>query len=305
MPIPDFQTLMFPTLKLASTGKDHAVSDLRQALAEQFGLSEAERAELLPSGRQPTFHNRAGWAVTYLRKGNLLESTGRGRVRITPRGRQALKDCKDRIDLQYLAQFDEIQRFRGASQPGEKQTAAAEESLTQLTPEELLTTSYDTLRRATADELLERIVGASARFFEEKVVQLLVKMGYGGSIADAAEVVGGPGDEGIDGLIKEDKLGLDAIYVQAKKWARDKRVGRPELQKFAGSLLGKRARKGVFITTAGFAREAHEYVRGLDQKIVLIDGPRLAVLMLDHGLGVSIKQTYHLHKLDEDFFEDE
>ncbi len=304
MPIPDFQTLMLPTVKFANDGKEHAVSELREAMAKQFRLTDGERSELLPSGRQSTFDNRVGWAVTYLRKGQLLEATGRGRFQITSRGRQALKDCKDRIDLKYLSRFAEIQQFRGEFRPLEEVGAPSEEPLGEMTPEELLTRSYETLRRAIADDLLDRIVNCTSRFFEERVVELLVAMGYGGSFADAAEVVGGPGDEGIDGLIKEDKLGLDVIYVQAKKWARDKRVGRPEIQKFAGSLLGRRARKGVFITTAGFAKEAHAYVRGLEQKIVLIDGARLAELMIDHGLGVSVKQTYEVHKIDEDFFED-
>lgn len=304
MPIPDFQTLMLPTVKFANDGKEHAVSELREAMANQFHLTDGERSELLPSGRQSTFDNRVGWAVTYLRKGQLLEATGRGRFRITVRGRQALKDCKDRIDLKYLSRFEEIQQFRGEIRPLEDLSKPSEEPLVEMTPEELLTRSYETLRRAIADDLLDRIVNCTSRFFEEKVVELLVAMGYGGSFADAAEVVGGPGDEGIDGLIKEDKLGLDVIYVQAKKWARDKRVGRPEIQKFAGSLLGQRARKGVFITTAGFAKEAHSYVRGLDQKIVLIDGARLTELLIEHGLGVSVKQTYEVHKLDEDFFED-
>lgn len=304
MPIPDFQTLMLPTMKFANDGKEHEVGELREAMARQFQVTDDERAELLPSGRQPTFDNRVGWAVTYLRKGQLLESIGRGRFRITQRGRQTIKDCKDRIDLKYLSRFDEIQQFRGEFRPGEERNAPGVEPLVEMTPEELLTRSYETLRRAIADELLDRIVGCTPRFFEKKVVELLVAMGYGGSFADAAEVVGGPGDEGIDGLIKEDKLGLDVLYIQAKKWARDKRVGRPEIQKFAGSLLGKRARKGVFITTAGFAKEAHEYARSLEQKIVLIDGARLADLMISHGLGVAVKQSYAIHKLDEDFFED-
>lgn len=311
MPIPDFQTLMLPSLKVVADGAEHTVGDLREALAKQFELTGEERTELLPSGRQPVFDNRVGWAVTYLRKGKLLDPTGRGRFRITDRGRQAIKEAKDRVDLKYLSKFTEIQQFRGelaapetvtTSPPSKHGEVAA--AIEQLTPEELLTQSYRRLRQALVDELVDRLYSASDRFFEHKVVELLVAMGYGGSFADAAEVVGGPGDEGIDGVIKEDKLGLDIVYVQAKKWARDKRIGRPELQKFAGSLLGRRARKGVFITTASFAKEATEYVRGLDQKIVLIDGLHLAELMIDHDVGVSVKEVFQLKKIDEDFFDE-
>lgn len=305
MPIPDFQTLMLPVLKVAEDGKEHTVAELRDVLAKQHKLSDSERAELLPSGRQSMFDNRVGWAITYLRKGRLLEATGRARFRISDRGRQAIKDCKDRVDLKFLSRFQEIQQFRGEPAVDDTPPSAAGDGLEKMTPEELLIRSYRALRQALADELLERMFAVSDKFFEHKVVELLVAMGYGGSFADAAEVVGGPGDEGIDGLIKEDKLGLDVVYVQAKKWALDKRIGRPELQKFAGSLLGKRARKGVFITTASFAREAEEYVRGLEQKIVLVDGARLAQLMIDHDLGVSVKETFKLKKLDEDFFDEE
>jgi restriction system protein len=306
MPIPDFQTLMLPMLKAAEDGKEHSMRDLREALAGQFKLTDSDRAALLPSGRQPIFDNRVGWAVTYLRKGKLLEATGRAKVRISDRGRQAIKECKGRVDLKYLSRFSEIQQFRGEPAPAadEQKSGAAAPALEQMTPEELLTRSYRALRGALADELVDRLYGASDKFFEHKVVELLVGMGYGGSFEDAAEVVGGPGDEGIDGVIKEDKLGLDVVYVQAKKWARDRRIGRPELQKFAGSLLGKRARKGVFITTASFAKEAEEYVKGLEQKIVLIDGARLAELMIDHDIGVSVKEVFKLKRLDEDFFDE-
>jgi restriction system protein len=305
MPIPDFQTLMRPVLVVAEDGKEHTVTELREVLATQFKLTDTERAELLPSGRQSMFDNRVGWAITYLRKGKLLEATGRARFRISDRGRQTIKDCNDRVDLKFLSRFQEIQQFRGELPVGGTASRPATDGLEQMTPEELLTRSYRSLRQALADELVERMFAGSDKFFEHKVVELLVAMGYGGSFADAAEVVGGPGDEGIDGLIKEDKLGLDVVYVQAKKWALDKRIGRPELQKFAGSLLGKRARKGVFITTASFAREAEEYVRGLEQKIVLVDGARLAQLMIDHGLGVSVKQVFELKRLDEDFFDED
>ncbi|MBZ4400963.1 restriction endonuclease [Myxococcus sp. AS-1-15] len=305
MPIPDFQSAMLPLLRLAQDGRDHTLRETVESIAAEFKATEEERNELLPSGRQRRLHNRVGWAKTYLQKAGLLEPNGRGRFRITARGQEVLQRRPSRIDMKFLEQFPEYNAFAALRHEASNEQASAPEvpSSTE-TPEEILEDSYQELRRRLADEVLERIKACDPKFFEKLVVDLLVTMGYGGSRKDAGQAVGQSGDEGIDGIIKEDRLGLDVVYIQAKRWT--KPVGRPVVQAFAGSLEGQRARKGVLITTSAFSREAREYVRQIEKKIVLIDGGELAKLMIDHGVGVTEVATYTVKKLDLDYFgEDE
>lgn len=304
MPIPDFQSAMLPVLRLAQDGKDHTLREAEEAIAVEFKATEEERNELLPSGRQRRLHNRVGWAKTYLQKAGLLEPNGRGRFRITPRGREVLQSNPSRIDMKFLEQFPEYNAFTALRREApEAEPSAPELPSATETPEEILDASYQTLRRRLADELLDRIKACDPKFFEKLVIDLLVTMGYGGSRSDAGQAVGKSGDEGIDGIIKEDRLGLDVVYIQAKRW--NNTVGRPVVQAFAGSLEGQRARKGVLITTSDFSREAREYVRQIEKKIVLIDGGELAKLMIDHGVGVTEVATYTVKKLDLDYFGDE
>ncbi len=246
MTVPEYQTFMLPLLRLASDEKEHSLSEANDAMAQQFNISDVERNELLPSGRQSRFDNRVGWARTYLKKAELIESTGRGKFRITKRGLEALKSKPNKIDREFLRQYPEFKEFqaRQNNPQDEQETIEVHDK----TPDEVLDSAYQVLRRTLAQDLLDRIKSNSPKFFENLVVDLLVAMGYGGSRNDAAEVVGRSGDEGIDGVIKEDKLGLDVVYIQAKRW--EETVGRPKVQAFAGSLEGQRARKVVFITVS-------------------------------------------------------
>lgn len=301
MPIPDFQTLMLPLLRYCADGEEHSNRDAVPALAKEFGLSAEDLAELLPTGRQGRFDNRVGWAKSYLKQAGLLEFTGRGIFRITPRGHEVLKKKPARVDMKYLEQFPEYAAFReGSKRDGGIQELAKP---TEATPEELLEAGYKQLRAALAADVLQQIKLASPAFFERVVVELLLKMGYGGTREDAGQVVGKSGDGGIDGIINEDRLGLDVIYIQAKRWEGD--VGRPEIQKFVGALAGHKAKKGVFITTSGYTKEARTYAAQVDSKIVLIDGSMLSDLMMDFNLGVSTVTSYEIKRLDSDYFAEE
>lgn len=303
MPIPDFQNLMLPLLRIAADGAEHRLSDVIEALAQQFELSEAERAELLPSGVQPKFDNRVGWARTYLGKAGLVESPRRGWFRITERGRAALAQNPLRIDMAFLSQYPEYQTFRSRGRVVENDVAAASPAEEVASPEERLEASYQALRGALAQELLEKVKQVSPRFFERLVVDLLVAMGYGGSRRDAGQAIGRSGDGGIDGIINEDRLGLDVVYIQAKRW--EQTVSRPEVQAFAGSLEGVRARKGVMITTSTFSPQAREYVSRIEKKIVLIDGEQLAQYLIDYDIGVTEVSRYVIKKVDLDYFEED
>ncbi|MBI2783234.1 MAG: restriction endonuclease [Gammaproteobacteria bacterium] len=303
MPIPDYQTLMLPLLRFAADGNDHTTREAVEVLAAEFQLTPAERKELLASGQQATFNNRVGWANAYLKKAGLLESPRRGTLRITARGRQILGDSPARIDIKYLERFPEFIEFRDASR-NNRETATAESvaGAAEQTPEEALELAHQTLRRSLAQDILGRILSCSPGFFERLVVELLVKMGYGGSRRDAGERIGQSGDGGIDGIIKEDRLGLDTIYLQAKRWQGS--VGRPEIQKFVGALQGQRAKKGVFITTSSYTAEAIDYASRIDTKVVLIDGQLLADLMMDFDVGVSVSASYIIKRIDSDYFEE-
>ena len=309
MPIPDYQTLMLPLLKFASDGNERKFREAIEALAEEFGLSDEERAELLPSGSQPVFDNRVGWAKTYLKQAGLLASPRRGIFHITQPGSALLSTGPTCVGLETLDKYDDFRPFRSRRRAATNEasetpeTPALDPSPRTATPEDQLASAYQRLRHDLEAELLEQVKSASPAFFERIVIDLLVKMGYGGSRRDAGRAIGRSGDGGIDGIIKEDKLGLDVIYVQAKRW--EGTVGRPEIQKFAGALQGHRANKGVFITTSSYSREAVEYSRLINTKIILIDGIELTGLMIDHNVGISSVGVYEVKKVDTDYFEGE
>lgn len=304
MPVPDFQQLMLPLLRLMNDGAEHRISELIDALSEQSRLTEAERNEMLPSGVQTRMQNRVSWACIHLMKAGLLERMSRGNYRLSDAGRQLLARNPDHIDIRLLNQYPAYKEFRALRTTRAVATRNGEDSAepTTETPEDLVGRGYMQLRRTLASDLIEKAKGCSARFFEQLVVKLLVAMGYGGSLADAGKAVGQSSDGGIDGIIKEDKLGLDVVYIQAKRW--EAPVGRPVVQAFSGSLDGQRARKGVLITTSRFTEDARDYVDRIDKKIVLIDGEELAQLMIDYGIGVAETETYRLKRLDVDFFEE-
>lgn len=295
---------MLPLLHEVKDKKDHRLKDLVPVLADHFDLSENERNELLPSGRQARFYNRVIWASTYLRKAGLLHSPSRATIHITQRGEETLESGIDHISINYLKQFPEFIEFQSAKRSTPSSEEPTSESDTR-TPEEILDDAYEQITLTLADELLSKIHGLTWMDFERLVVQLLVKMGYGGSVKDAGRALTKGGDEGIDGTIKEDKLGLDVIYIQAKKWQTGNSVGRPEIQKFVGALAGQGAKKGIFITTSSFTKEAREYQPRNETKIVLIDGAELTQLMIDHDLGVTTQRTYAVKRIDNDFFGEE
>ena len=312
MSIPDYQTLMLPLLTLAADGNEHRFRDAVEQLAGRFELSDDERATMLPSGTAPMFDNRVGWAKTYLKQAGLIDATRRGYFRITPRGTELLGAQPVQIDNAMLVEkYPEFRAFRSRrsegngtlqpdlpiTSPSQTPTPATQEA----TPEELFSQAYQRLRSNLEAEVLEQVKATTPAFFERLVIDLLVAMGYGGSRQDAGKAVGRSGDGGIDGIIKEDKLGLDVIYVQAKRW--EGTVGRPEIQKFAGALQGQRANKGVFITTSGFSREAHEYAGIIPSKIILVGGEQLAALMVDHNVGVSPVSRFEIKRVDSDYFE--
>lgn len=302
MAIPDYQSLMLPLVKLASDKKEHSLQEATQTIAKEFNLSEADLAELLPSGRKTRFYDRIGWAVTYLRKAGLLNSQGRGKFQITQRGLDAIKNPPQRINVEFLEQYEEFVEFR-TRRDREDEEATSTEKLEIQTPEEAIEAAHQNLRQTLADELIQTIKNCSPAFFERLVIDVLVKMGYGGTRKDAGKAIGRSGDGGIDGIINEDRLGLDVIYIQAKKW--EGSVGRPELQKFAGALQGKRAKKGIFISTSTFTNDAKEYVSQIDSKITLIDGETLSQLMIDYNVGINSIAIYELKKIDNDYFIEE
>ena len=302
--IPDYQSIMLPLLEFISDGKEYKMRNVTDELAIKFGVTEEEQKELLPSGVAPVFYNRTAWAKTYLKKAGLIDSPKQGIVVISKRGLDVLKKKPSSINVKFLKQFSEFVEFQTSKREDEIETETSEEQSIQ-TPEESLETAYQKIRKSLASELINKVVELSPGFFEKLVVELLVKMGYGGSIKDAGKAMGKSGDEGIDGTIKEDKLGLDIIYIQAKRWKPGNVVGRPELQKFVGALAGQGAKKGIFITTSNFTKEAIEYTPRNETKIVLIDGHQLAQLMIDYNLGCTPQQTYEVKKIDSDYFGDE
>jgi restriction system protein len=313
MAVPDYQSLMHPVLAEHADGREKSLSAMRVSVSKHLALTAEDLAEVLPSGRQTRYNNRANWAHVYLKQAGLLKQIRRGVYQITERGQQALRDSSGRIDNNFLDQFPEFLEFKARTgkpvlNGGGPQTIspiASDSEGDDLTPDEMVREGYRRARSGVAAELLDRLRRVSPAFFEQAVVDLLVAMGYGGSHDDAASVIGRTGDGGIDGIIKEDKLGLESIYVQAKRWKEGSTVGRPDIQQFAGALQGQKARKGVFMTTSSFTREAREYAHAVQATIVLIDGQQMAELMLDSGVGVSVQETIKLFKVDEDYFIEE
>lgn len=304
MAIPDFQSCMRPLLVAVKDRSTHQFQDAIQSVCDYFKLTDEERREKLPSGKQTYIKNRLAWARTYMNKAGLTHAPGRGQIQITERGLQALQECPERVDVRYLRQYPEFLEFHTAKPNPSKNTdysVFAEEPSDNTDPQERLEEAYAEIQNSLADELLETVKQQSPDFLERLVVQLLKAMGYGGWSEKSGSATQYTADGGIDGVINEDPLGLDTIYLQAKRYT-DNSVGRPDIQAFVGALEMKRARKGVFITTSQFSREAREYCALIEKKVVLIDGSKLAQLMVQYGLGVSIQQTYEVKTVDTDFF---
>ena len=302
MAIPDYQNFLLPLLQLLEDGREYSVRELYDTLANQLAFSEADRQQMLPSGQQKTYANRMGWATTHLTKAALITRPKRGHVIITDRGRELLAQRPEKITAKSLEVFPEYQEFCQGTVKLDSIIPVPIELESDRTPEEVLQDAYLTLRSEVADEMLQCLKSSSPAFFERVVVDLLVAMGYGGSRKAAGQAIGGSGDGGVDGIISEDPLGLDNIYIQAKRW--EGTVGRPIVQAFAGSLEGFRARKGVVITTSDFSKEAKDYVTRIEKKIVLINGEMLTELMLDNNVGVSEKERFVVKRIDTDYFDE-
>jgi restriction system protein len=301
MPIPDFQSIMSPLLKFTGDNKEHSLRDAIESLAEYFKLTPDEQQELLASGSQAIFDNRVGWSKTHLLKAGLLESPRRSIFKITERGLMVLGDNPLQINMAYLRRFPEYIDFIKPSNGSSSNEITEKIDVFEATPQEILIASYLKIRTTLAQELLQKVKNCHPAFFERLVVDLLVKMGYGGSLKDAGNATRYSSDGGIDGIIREDKLGLDVIYIQAKRWE-SQNIGRPDIQSFVGALDGHRSTKGIFITTSKFAETAVEYVKTISKKVILIDGEQLANFMIDYNLGVSVVDIYEIKKIDNDFF---
>ena len=304
MPIPDYQTMMRPLLEMISDGQPHDLNILHDQACDYFKLTDEERQEMIKSGQRTVIRSRVGWARTYLHKAGLLTLPLKRHVQITERGRQVLAEGPERIDTKYLKQFEEFKEFMAPKSKlaNDDSDEAVEE--TNATPEEQLENAFESLNQTLASDLLDQIKEVTPQFFEKLVVDLMLAMGYGGSREDAGQATQYTADGGIDGVIKEDALGLDTIYLQAKRYT-ENTIGRPEIQKFAGALDMKRAKKGVFITTSKFSTDAHEFVSMIEKKIVLIDGEYLAELMIEYNLAVAIKQIYAVKAIDSDYFNED
>ena len=300
MPIPDYQSCMLPLLHFASDEQEHSLRDSIDGLAQHFVLSDAEQNELLPSGQQFTFTNRVSWAATYMKKAGLLSPTRRSHFKITQRGLDVLQENPSFINVKFLKRYSEFLDFQNKKGDDKNVVMANATESEEQTPEEAIETAYVRVRSDLASDLIQQIMACSPTFFERLVVDLLVKMGYGGSRKDAGRAVGKSNDGGIDGIINEDRLGLDVIYIQAKRW--EGVVGRPEIQKFVGALQGQRAKKGIFITTSDFTNEAVQYASMIENKVVLINGETLATLMMDFNVGVSPIRAYEIKRIDSDYF---
>lgn len=301
---------MLPLLKISSDQSEHSSKQVVDQLGDQIGLSQEQREQKYAgggSGSGPVFYDRVHWALSYLKNAGLVEGTRRGFFKITERGLDVLKRNPEMINVKFLKQFSEFNEFLNRSRLEKDEatlisTKDPQEYFTDNTPEEVLEDGYQLIKGNLVRDLLNSVKNSKPSFFEKLVVELIVAMGYGGSIKEAGHAIGKTGDEGIDGIIKEDLLGLDAIYLQAKKW--DGTIGRPELQKFAGALQGQRAKKGIFITTGKFSNDALAYTKNIDSKIVLIDGNQLAEYMIEHNIGVSDVKRYIIKNINSDYFEE-
>lgn len=303
MAVPDFQSFFKPLLDIAADGKEHSMAEVRGVIASKLGISAEDQSEMLPSGVQTKFDNRIAWAKSYFVQAKVLEPTKRAHFKVTERGLALHKLGHARIDIKILNQYPEFVEFHTPQKKSANQETNDVFEQQSLTPEEIFQQAYANIRSELAASLLLKVKENSPSFFETLVVDLMVAMGYGGSRADAGKSLGKSGDEGIDGIIKEDRLGLDVIYLQAKRW--EGTVGRPEIQKFVGALHGKRAKKGVFITTGKFSEDAKQYVESIDPKVVLIDGQKLSEYMIDFNLGVATTSVYEIKKVDIDYFSEE
>jgi len=304
MTIPDYQSLMLPLLQCAENGREVRTSDCVDLLGKKLGLSESDMNELLPSGKQTVFSNRIHWARTYMAKANLVEPTKRGHFKITQRGQKMLSSNPDKINNDTLSRFPEFQewRERSVADKNSKGGATAEPVHQDLTPEEAIESFSLLLNRQLQKDVLDSILNASPSFFEKVIVDLLIAMGYGGGRAEMGEALGQSNDGGVDGVVKEDALGLDVVYIQAKRYNPSNTIGRAAIQAFVGSLEGFNASKGVFVTTSSFASSVKDYVSRIQKRIILLDGDELARLMIRHGVGVRTKETYEVKRLDEDYF---
>lgn len=305
MAVPDYQSLMLPVLMSAANGEVR-ISEVVRQLADELSLSEEDRSELLPSRRQAVFDNRVRWAKTYLTKAGLIESTRRAHFRITDRGRQALAENPDRIDNNYLSQFPEFEEFRSRSTDArQERLPTPEESAPEdRTPDEIMRSAHQEVELSLRQELLDRVIAAPPDFFERLIVNLLVAMGYGGSLEDAGRTLGKSGDGGVDGVIDQDALGLDRVYIQAKRYQQGNTVGGREIRDFFGSLDRFKAAKGLFVTTSDFTKDARETAGLLSKRIVLIGGDQLAALMVRYDVGCRAEETLYVKTVDEDFFPD-
>lgn len=303
--IPKYEEIMLPFLKYLADGKEHGLSETHDFLAKQFKLTDEEQRELLPSGRQPIFRNRVGWARTYLKKAELITSPKRAHFKISDRGIALLKENPTQITSKFLTRYDEFKEFQSVKKDKSDNGQVPSPQVinnTDQTPEESLELAYQKLHSELSNELLDIIKSSSPYFFERLVIDLLITMGYGGSRKEAGQAMGKSGDGGIDGIINEDKLGLDVIYLQAKRW--ENTVPVKEIRDFTGALASKKAKKGIFITTSYFPKSAYEFVTQVEYKIILIDGERLANLMIDNSIGLSTVNTYHVKTIDLDYFEE-
>jgi len=301
MAIPTYEDIMLPFLQHLSDGQVHTLKSLQEALSDGFNMTEEEKNRLFPSGRQNMFYNRLGWARTYLKKSLLINAVISGHFQITQRGLDLLAASPTKITNKLLGQYSEFVAFKRPAKEAKTQLIPMDDDETVSTPREQMDESYQAIQNALAEDLLQKIAANSPSFFEQLVLDVLLKMGYGGSREDAAQVVGKTGDEGIDGIIKEDRLGLDVIYVQAKRWKNS--AGSPDIQTFIGALQLKNAQKGIFITTSTFTQQAKDIAARVGNRIVLIDGMMLAQLMIEFGVGVSSEMVYDMKRLDLDYFE--
>jgi restriction system protein len=304
MSIPTYEDLMLPILNILKDEKEYSYHLLVEILSKEFNLTVEEKEKRIPSGQQTYIQNRTGWARTHLKKAGLVEYVSRGIYKITYDGLEVLKKEPSRIDNNFLRQFPHFVEWFDVKKEKFTEPIIIGKPDYENTPDETLASAYQTIRNSLASEIIDRVKSCSPYFFERLVVELLVKMGYGGTLQEASALVTRKGsDEGIDGIIKEDRLGLDVIYIQAKRWANV--VGRPEIQKFAGALLGQQAKKGVFITTSNFTKDAEDYVKNLTSKIILIDGEQLAEFMIDYNVGVSTVTSYEIKRIDSDYFSED
>jgi len=304
MAIPDFQSFFYPFLKLSSDRQEHSLKDVREYMTDFFSLTEEDKSEKVPSGTQSKFNNRIYWTKSYFIKAKLIEPTKRAHFKITDLGLEFLEKYKDKISIKDLKEIEEFREFSTGTKEEHLKNEKVEPVMDDKTPLETLEDAYLFIQKQLAHELLEKVKSNTWQFFEDLVVELMVKMGYGGSKNLVRKQIRRTNDEGIDGVINEDVLGLDVIYLQAKRWTKNNSIGRPEIQKFVGALHGKRAKKGVFITTGHFAKNAYEYVKTIDPKVILIDGETLSNLMIEYSIGTTTIEEYQIKKIDLDYFEE-